>query len=245
MGRGRWGELAGLVWRDDCLSCGRVTVDQAVVGLCRGCAVELRRVPTLASGSHALPVYAAGAYGGAHRGVVLAAKEHLRPEAVQVAGAVIAGVIRHLVAQGLLGDPRLAPLVLLPAPTTRTAARDRGGCVVTGAATVAARQLNAHGRAGSADSADSGAQVVAAATLGPGAQDSVGLSRAQRQGNIVGNLRVDARGLAHAVRALRVPGATACIVDDVLTTGATLSGFSAALAAHGVEPSAAVVIAQA
>ncbi|AHW63365.1 hypothetical protein CGLY_04585 [Corynebacterium glyciniphilum AJ 3170] len=235
MGAFRVGELAGLVWRDDCLACGTADVAPAVVGLslCRRCAHELRRVPSRVADTWAPPVFAAGTYGGAHRGVVLAAKEQRRTDAVQVAGAVMAGTVRHLVSQGVLADPRLAPLVLLPAPTTRRAAKDRGGCIVERSAEVARRELGG------------GVHVVAAATLAPGARDSVGLGRGERTANIAANLRIDPTDLQRAVRILRVPGATACLVDDVSTTGATLSRFAAALAARGVVTSAGVVIAQA
>lgn len=235
MGGVRVGELAGLVWRDDCLACGRVEVPRAVEGLtlCRDCAGDLRRVPSRVPGPGSLPVFAAGMYGGAHRGVVLAAKEQHRPEAVRVAGAVVAGVLRHLVTGGTLPDPRLAPLVLLPAPTTRRAAKDRGGCIVARAAQVARDEFG------------DGVHVVAAATMAPGARDSVGLGRGERSANIAANLRVDAEALQRAVRVLRSAGAAACIVDDVSTTGATLSGYSAALAARGVVVDAGVVIAQA
>lgn len=240
--RGPLGELAGLVWRDDCVACAAVLTAQPArpgLPLCRDCALELRSVPVRVpsgAGASALPVFSAGSYGGAHRGVVLAAKEHLRAGAVTVAGAVLAGVVRHLVAEGTLPDPRLAPLVLLPAPTTARAARDRGGCVVRRAAEVAARQLGEGGAR---------VDVVAAAQLADAAQDSVGLGRRERQANLARHLQVDPVALQDAVRTLRVPGAAACIVDDVTTSGATLSRFAAALAVRGVAVSAAVVVAHA
>ncbi|MDN5721061.1 ComF family protein [Corynebacterium sp.] len=229
------GELTGLVWREDCLACGRAGTPRAVAGvaLCRVCALQLRGEPTRVADTASPPVFAAGPYGGAYRGVVLAAKEHLRPEAVQVAGAVLAGTVRHLVARGLVTDPRLAPVVLLPAPTTRRAARDRGGCVVERSAVVAARDLGG------------GTHVVATATLASGARDSVGLGRGERQANIASNLHIDDVAVRRAGRLLRTPGAVACIVDDVTTTGATVARFATALAARGVVPAVAVVLAQA
>lgn len=140
-----------------------------------------------------------------------------------------------------MGDPRLAPLVLLPAPTSRASARERGGCIVEAAARVAARQLNQD----SIGAGGAGVTVVAAARLADGAADSVGLGRAQRQANITGNLRIDAAAVTRAMSVLRTPGARACIVDDVITTGATMSGFAAALAAQGVVCTAGIVLAQA
>ncbi|HIW91376.1 MAG TPA: hypothetical protein H9870_06930 [Candidatus Corynebacterium avicola] len=242
---GSVGDVTDLVWRRDCVCCAAVDVPPAESGvpLCRGCAASLRR-PAIRLGfpSAGLPVFAAGPYGGAHRGLVLAAKEHLRPEAVTVMGDVIAGTVRHLVAEGVLADPRLSPLVLVPAPTTRTAARQRGGCVVDRAARWAAESLNTQsGRGVYSGCVD----VVAPAHQAESARDSVGLGRAQRRENIVRTLRFDEAGLNRLRRLLRRDRARACIVDDVTTTGATMGGFTVGLAARGVRVSAAVVVAEA
>ena len=169
----------------------------------------------------------------------MAAKEHVRPEAVTVMGDVMAGTVRHLVAEGVLPDPRLSPLVLVPAPTTVAAARQRGGCVVERAARRAAEGLRGHsGHSGRVD-------VVAPAHQAAVARDSVGLGRTQRRENIVRTLRFDDSALQRLRRLLRREGATACIVDDVTTSGATLDGFAVGLAARGVRATAAVVVAEA
>lgn len=239
---GSVGDVTDLVWRRDCVCCAVVDVPPAEPGVpvCRGCAAELRRpVSRLGLPSVGLPVFAAGPYGGAHRGLVLAAKEHLRPEAVTVMGDVMAGTVRHLVAEGMLADPRLSPLVLLPAPTTRTAARERGGCVVDRAARRAAECLS--GQRGEGGCVD----VVVPAHQAETARDSVGLGRVQRRENIVRNLRFDEVELRRLRRLLRCEGASACIVDDVTTSGATVGGFAVGLAARGVRVSVAVVVAEA
>lgn len=239
---GSIGDVTDLVWRRDCVCCARVDVPSVSPGvaLCRGCAAELRGpVSRLGVPAAGLPVFAAGPYGGAHRGLVLAAKEHVRPEAVTVMGDVMAGTVRHLVAEGVLPDPRLSPLVLVPAPTTVAAARQRGGCVVERAARRAAEGLRGHsGHSGRVD-------VVAPAHQAAVARDSVGLGRTQRRENIVRTLRFDDSALQRLRRLLRREGATACIVDDVTTSGATLDGFAVGLAARGVRATAAVVVAEA
>ncbi|MFZ2274504.1 MAG: hypothetical protein WAW21_12695, partial [Corynebacterium variabile] len=56
-------------------------------------------------------------------------------------------------------------------------------------------------------------------------------------------LELDRSELRRVRRLLRAPGAVACVVDDVCTTGATLGGFTTALAARGVIPAAGVVAA--
>lgn len=227
-------EITDLVWRRDCLCCGRVEVPFAEPGvaLCRECACELRSPAERCGDAGGVPLFSAGPYGGAHRAMVLAAKEHVRPEAVAVMGDVLAGVLRHCVTEGVLADPRLSPLVLLPAPTTRAAARGRGGCVVERAALCVADQL---GRDGGM------VEVVAASHMAGSAEDSVGLDRAQRRAKTTDNLRIDVPRLRPARRILREPGAAACIVDDVTTSGATLSGFVGGLAAHGIAVTAALV----
>ncbi|SDR16414.1 Phosphoribosyl transferase domain-containing protein [Tsukamurella pulmonis] len=68
-----------------------------------------------------------------------------------------------------------------------------------------------------------------------GAAESVGLSAAARAANVRGTVRV--RGL---------PGAgTVVLVDDVVTTGATLAESVAALARRGVSVAAAITLAAA
>lgn len=228
-------ECAELLWRKDCLGCARADIPFVVpgVGLCRECALELRHLPERAIGIDWPPVFSAGPYGGAHRATVLAAKDYHRPDAVQVLGEIVAGVLRHLITAGTLPDPRLAPLVLLPAPTRPSAARVRGGCVVARASAVAAKQLGGHAR------------CVTTASLSEGSVDSTGLSRGQRAENFSSALICDFAAITQVRRLLEVPGAMACVVDDVCTTGATMSGFSLALASHGISPSVGVVVARA
>lgn len=228
-------DAASLVWRVDCPACARTEVTEVSggAGLCRDCAVELRRLPERTGAAGVLPIVAAGPYGGAHRAVVLAAKDHHRPDAVTVMGEVFAGVVRHLAGLGEVPDPRLAPVVLLPAPTRPSAARARGGCVVERAAQVAAAGLG-------------GAAVCCpVACLEEGTPDSVGLGRATRAVNMSRAVRLRREGVTEVLRILRTPGAVACVVDDVCTTGATLTTFSLALATYGVFPRVGVVVAQA
>lgn len=224
-------DAAALVWRRDCPGCGAPGE-----GLCGDCRIRLRRVAHRIGTVEWPPTFAAGPYGGPHRAVVLAAKAHHRKDAVQVLGEITAGTVRHLVADGMLPDPRLVPLLLLPAPTRPSAARERGGCVVVGACRAAARSLGSGG----------GRTVVGTVCrLDEHARDSVGLDRTTRRENLAAALRFDRRELARQRAWAARTGATVVVVDDVSTTGATVRQFSLACAARGLRPAVAVVVADA
>lgn len=214
--------LAGLVWRADCVCCGAVTGGQ----LCEACGLQLmerwqRWQPRVA----VVPVFAAGVYGGARRMLILSAKERLRPAAIDVAGRVLAAGILHVSGLGLVPDPRLGRVVLVPAPTRKSAARKRGGDIVTRFCHAAAALYP-------------GVEVHPVAWLSEASVDSVGLDRNQRRENVASSIRFD----PSAVGRLRGVGEVV-IVDDVCTTGATTAQFALALTARGVRPRLALVLA--
>ncbi len=109
-----------------------------------------------------------------------------------------------------------APVVVVPAPTRRSSARARGGDPVTAICKA------------------SGYPMVRAVYSDEAAADQSELSAAERRKNLAGSVRVSA-----------VPRGEVVLVDDVITTGATLQATAEALLARGVSVVAAVVVAAA
>jgi len=166
------------------------------------------------------PCRVVAAYGGPVRATLLAYKEHGR---VDLAGPLGAALARAVAAAAPAG-----PVLLVPVPSRRAAVRARGGDHLARLARAAAARLRTAGRPA--------AVLPAVAVVGP-VRDSAGLTAAERAANLRGALRVRHRRLAVARAAPLV------IVDDLLTTGATLAAVAEALATAGRPPLAAAAVA--
>lgn len=189
---------------------------------CARCERALHDVPALIRTTidAGTPVWTLGRYDGPRRRAVLQLKERGRGDLAVPLGRGLAHAVLRLRAWGEVDGP----LVLVPAPTTAWAARRRGGDVVTAVCRAAART----------------AGPVCPIAVSPvlrsvGAAESVGLGAAARAANVRGTVRV--RGLPEA--------GTVVLVDDVVTTGATLAESVIALARRGVTVAAAVALAAA
>jgi predicted amidophosphoribosyltransferase len=172
-----------------------------------------------------VPVFALGRYAGARRQAIIAMKEHGRADLVAPLSRALAVGIHRLLAWGMVE----APLVVVPAPTRRSAARRRGGDPV---AKMAVRALGMVAW-------NANLTVVPALRMRALARDSVGLGTSARERNIAGRvLLCGRRGMLPATLATE-----ALIVDDIVTTGATASESVRVLQAGGIPVAAVLAIA--
>ena len=170
------------------------------------------------------PVLAVAIYDAAVREAVVAFKDHGRWSLRSPLGEALA----RAVAAALGGVARLDEVVLVPAPGSPGSGRARDGDQVVELARQAARVLRRQGL---------GVRVVPAVTSVRRRRDQVGLGRSARAANLAGSM-------APTMKAVRLAGGpTVVVVDDVVTTGATLLEVTRALRACGVEPVGAAVVA--
>ncbi|MDR1431606.1 MAG: ComF family protein [Propionibacteriaceae bacterium] len=200
--------FAELVLGACCPGCG-----VAAFGLCPDCRRELTDSPVLLTHCAGIPVAAGGAYRGVLRQAVLVAKERhglalLDPLAV---------VLQH----ALLALRPGFPALLVPVPTAKARVQQRGVDLPRDVALRAARKLRASG-------AD--VQVSAALKLVRTPLDQSELGAAARKENVRGALSwrtaANLRGAGSRTEVI--------IVDDLITTGATLAEAVRACADVGV-----------
>lgn len=207
----------------DCVGCHRPGPP-----LCPGCAPELQRPPRLCWPTPAPPglprPVAVAAYDGVVRAALLGYKEQGLHALTGPLSAALAAAITAVVA----GSGSAGPVVLVPMPSSRARLRDRGEDVVARLARRAARQIGTRANR---------PRVLPALRLVRPVADSSGLTAEARHHNLAGAMAVRRAALP------RLGGATVVLVDDLVTTGATLAVAAAALRAHGVDPVGAALIA--
>lgn len=166
------------------------------------------------------PVRAAGPYDGVWRRCLIAYKERgswwLAPPLGAVLALAVAGLERGAVRRGA---------TLIPVPSLGSAVRERGWDTTRGLARAASAELRRAGAPATAQPALRHARRVA---------DQSGLGVAARAANLVG---------AFSARPAPVVGAPCVVVDDLVTTGASLREAVRALAAAGWDVLGCAVVA--
>lgn len=206
--RGWWQDLTDLVLPAACGGCGR---PRAV--LCPECRAALTgaapcRVRPVPEPSGLPVVHAAAPYEDAVRAALLAHKERGALALAGPLGTALAGAVR---AGG--GD---GPVLLVPVPSARRAVRARGHDPARRIALAAAGQLRRTGTT---------ARVLGVLRQRRAVADQSGLDSRQRLDNLAGALEVVAGG------ARLLGGGLVVLVDDLMTTGASLAEAARAVRA--------------
>ncbi|MET9297040.1 phosphoribosyltransferase family protein [Streptomyces sp. NPDC003077] len=223
---GMWREIVGLALPVGCAGCGRPRTE--LCAECRGAVIgngSVRRVGPRRVRPRPPPVglptvYAAAPYADAVRAVVLAHKERGALALAGPLGVALARAVREL-------RPGGGPPVLVPVPSARRAVARRGHDPVRRVALAATRELRRTGPGG---------RVLAVLRQRRKVADQAGLGAEERRVNLAGALEVP----AGRARLLTAP---VVLVDDLVTTGATLAEAARAVEAAGGRVAGAAVVA--
>jgi predicted amidophosphoribosyltransferase len=213
-------DVLDLVLPQRCAGCGAASA--LLCDACRPmlCAPARRAMPSPAPPGLPVP-WAVARYDGVVRDVIIAHKESGRAGLARPLGRALARAL-----QAALGTTLAVPVLVVPVPSTRAAVRQRGHDPLRRVTDKAVAALRGGGIP---------ARRVAALGHARPVADQAGLSMAGRAANLAGALRVTRPGA--------IGGRPVVLVDDVITTGATLAEAARALRAAGAEVPAAAVIA--
>ena len=174
------------------------------LGICRVCASRTR-VQLVHRSVAGLPAVAGGAYSGPLREFLLSFKVGQQAGHERLLSYLLAAAIVELIGEA-------SAVVLVPVPPSRRSLRERDRDLVLELARGSAKQLQRLGVS---------ARVVRALRLVRQPADQHDLDQASRQANLAG---------AMGVRRQVGPQSRVVVVDDILTSGATLSEAVRALA---------------
>jgi predicted amidophosphoribosyltransferase len=208
--------LADLVLPRVCGGCG--VPGALLCGSCRGLLTRPRLAQPRRHPPGFPPTVAAGAYAGPVRPAVLAFKEHGRAELAGPLGTALALAVAAVLT-GLPATPgHPGPVLLVPVPSSAAALRHRGRDHVRELADVAGAELRAAG-------VPAWPAPLLGRVSGRRLRDSAGLDAVERRANLAGRFR------ALPPRTALSPGSRLVLVDDVATSGATLTEAARALRA--------------
>lgn len=208
-------DLAALVWPVACVGCGAADRE-----LCVNCVAELRgNTPvTVTSPLAGIPTYARGPYEGVLRSVLVAYKHGGRAGFARLLGEQLAHPLAHAIARAH------APPLLIAAPSRASQVRKRGFRHVEAAVRVARHAV------------PDPAPLARALRSTRGRQGQVGLDAASRAANAA---RIAVRGRYRSA----LSGREVILIDDIMTTGATVRAAIEALRSVGARVVAVAVIA--
>lgn len=227
-------QLLDLVLPTECAGCHR-----AGAPWCRRCARALESLGFLDGPRQVCPtpcpaglpiVLSWGVYADPLRAAITAWKDEGRRDLEGVLAPLLGGALGLALDRiAVEADRGTGEVLVVPAPSSRRSSRSRGDLPLE---RLAAR---------AADAAVCGAPIVVAAVLVErrGVRDQAGLGTTARQENVTGAFRV--RGSWQAA----VRGRACVVVDDVMTTGATLTECARALRSGGARLVVAATVAAA
>jgi ComF family protein len=194
---------------------------------CPVCRSELEAVPMSVTTAAAVPTTAVADYAGVARSALSAYKEHGVRALDRPLGAALGRAIDAAFAAMTASAPGTLDLpVVVPVPASRAALRRRGFAPVEQLARVAVRQCGL-----------TRLTVVPAVRYRRLVRDQAGLSASERHRNVAGAFTVKAS------RVRQVRGRPVIVVDDVITTGATIAELIKVLRGVGSGPVAVAVVA--
>jgi predicted amidophosphoribosyltransferase len=213
--------LLDLVLPVECVGCGNRGAVACDAGL-RQLALPPRLAWPRPSPPGLPPPWAVAPYSDHVRDFLLAYKEEGVAALRRPLGAALASSLRAAVGR------EHRPMLVVPVPSSRAARRRRGCDVMADVALTAVTELRGEGRR---------IHVVRALRHTRRVADSAGLNAVERSANLAGAFAVRPAHVA------RLAGSCVVVVDDLVTTGVTLTECSNALRAAGVDVVAVATVA--